>query len=108
MTDPITPLTPAETAAAEASTAKEGYLHRALVGLDIFANVITGGNPDETISSRSARAAEKGHKWGIAMSRFLNLFQRNHGPQAQAGDVERAKAVETLEEQSGAINEPKP
>ena len=98
MADPITPLTPTEQAKQEAGAAREGYLHRSLVALDIFANVLTGGYPDETISSRSARAAEAGKWWGIAMSRFLNLFQSDHGAKAQAGDIERAKTVEHLED----------
>jgi hypothetical protein len=34
------------------------------------------------------------------MSRFLDLFQKDHGAKAQAGDIERAKAVEALEERS--------
>ena len=103
MSDPITPLTPQQTEQAEARAAKEGYLHRALVGLDQFANVLTGGKPDETISSRSARAAEQGKTWGKAVSRFLNFFQSDHGPKAQAGDAERAETVENLEDESGDL-----
>jgi uncharacterized protein YfaQ (DUF2300 family) len=90
---PVIPLTPEQVAQAEAQAAKEGFLHRTLVGLDIFANVLTGGNEDETISSRSSRAATQGKKWGIVMSKFLDIFQRDHGPKAQSGDVERAQAV---------------
>lgn len=106
MKDPIIqPLDPESTKKAEQAATKEGYIHRSLVGLDQFMNVLTGGHPDETISSRSARAAEKGKKWGKAMSGFLNLFQRNHGPKAQAGDTARAKEVEKLEKESGGIND---
>ena len=93
----ITPLTPEQIAYQEAQAAKEGYIHRSLVGLDQFANVLTGGDPDETISSRSARAAEGNKLWGKAMCTFLNVFQKNHGPKAQAGDTERALEVEKLE-----------
>lgn len=78
-------------------------MHRFLVGLDQFVNVITFGEPDETISSRSARAALQGKKWGIVMSKFLNLFQKDHGAKAQAGDVERAEHVRDLEEESGTL-----
>lgn len=106
MTDPITPLTPSQTRTQEEQAAHEAYLHRVLVGLDQFFNVISDGDPDETISSRAARAAEKGKPWGIAMSKFLNLFQKDHGAKAQAGDAERAQAVETLETDSGAIKPP--
>jgi hypothetical protein len=100
---PTHSLSPSETAEQEREAASEGYIHRALVGFDQFVNVLTGGYPDETISSRSARAAESGQLWGIAMSWFLDLFQSNHGAKAQAGDVERAREVENLEESSGAL-----
>ena len=65
--------------------------------------MLTDGDEDETISSRSARAAEKGKPWGVAMSKFLDIFQKDHGAKAQAGDLERAKAVEQTELQSGAV-----
>ena len=34
---------------AERHTREEGYIHHSLVALDIFVNVLTGGNEDETI-----------------------------------------------------------
>ena len=105
MTDPITPLTPAQTAQEETQAAHEAYLHRFLVGFDQFMNVVTDGDPDETISSRSARAALRGKKWGIAMSKFLDKFQNDHGADAMSGDLERAEAVEKLEEQTGELNQ---
>lgn len=104
MTNPITPLDPTQTQHEEEQAAKEGYVHRALVGLDQFVNVLTGGEPDETISSRAARASVKGKIWGKAMSGFLNLFQKDHGAKAQAGDTERAKHVSDIEQQSGDIH----
>jgi hypothetical protein len=103
MSDPIQPLTPQQTAQAEAGTAKEGYLHREAVAVDIFINETADGKMDETISSRAARADEKGKWWGRTLSRFLDFFQSNHGPKAQAGDVERAQAVESLEDESGGL-----
>jgi len=106
MSSPITPLDPQQTAAQEAQAAKEGYVHRILVAFDIFSNVLTDGDEDETISSRSARAAEKGKPWGIAMSKFLDIFQKDHGAKAQAGDVERAAAVAATELDSGAVDAP--
>jgi hypothetical protein len=102
---PTHPLSPSETAEQEREAASEGYIHRALVGFDQFVNVLTGGYPDETISSRSARAAERGKLWGVAMSWFLDLFQSNHGAKAQAGDVERARVVQELEERSGVLGD---
>jgi hypothetical protein len=103
MSDGIAPLTPEQTAQQEAQAAKEGYIHKDLVGLDQFANVLSGGNPDETISSRLARSAEEGHEVGKIGSEVLDKFQTNHGPKAQAGDIERAERVEKLEENSGGI-----
>lgn len=104
MTNPISPLTPSQTATQEASTAKEGYLHRVAVSVDQTANVVTGGKPDETISSRAAIADEQGKWWGRAMSRFLDLFQSDHGAKAQAGDTERAQAEVSREQDSGGIS----
>lgn len=103
-TDPIIPMTQAQWDAQKATTVKEGILHKDLVAIDIAANVIVfHGQEDETISSHSARAAEQGKRWGRWMSKFLNLFQKNHGAKAQAGDVARAEIVEQLEEKSGVL-----
>jgi len=104
MSDPITPLNSAQVAHEESQSAKEGTIHKDLVAVDIAANVILlHGQEDETISSHSARADEEGKGWGKWMSRFLNLFQSDHGAKAQAGDLERAENVERLEENSGAL-----
>jgi len=99
----ITPLTPAQETTDEKQVVAEGYFKKVLITFDQFVNVIFKGNPDETISSRSARAATEGKLWGIWMSWFLDLFQKDHGAQAEAGDVQRAKEVESLEEKSGNI-----
>jgi hypothetical protein len=98
MSAPIVPLTPEQEKQAEARAAKEPYLRRLPVVVDIATDEFLGGPMGETISSRCARAAEAGKWWGIAMSRFLNLFQKDHGPLAQAGDIARAKSLEELEE----------
>jgi hypothetical protein len=103
LADPIKPLTPQQTTAQENKAAAEGYLHRDLVGLDQFVNVLADGKPDETISSRAARADLKGKWWGRTMSRFLNLFQPDHGAKAEAGDAERAETIEKAENSSGGI-----
>ena len=107
MTDPITPLTPTEESIQEAQAAQEGYVKKSLVGLDQFVNVLTDGLPDETISSRAARwdTEDKGvkHAMGFAMSKFLDLFQKDHGAKAEAGDAERAKIVEHTEETTGTL-----
>jgi hypothetical protein len=106
MPDPIQPLTPAEAQVQEQEAAHEGWLHRDLVAVDIAANVVVlKGQPDETISSHAARADEQGKRWGRWMSRFLDIFQKDHGPKAQSGDIERAENVERLEDNSGGIEQ---
>jgi hypothetical protein len=100
MSNPIIPLNSEQTAKKENKVAKEGYIKHLLVGFDHLLNVISGGLPDETISSRAARADLKGKVWGRVMSRFLDLFEKDHGSVAQAGDVARAKSVIKLEKNS--------
>jgi hypothetical protein len=90
-------LSPHQIAQQEQQTAKERYVHRVLVALDQFANVILGGDPDETISARSARAAERGNWLGKFMCWWLDKIQSSHGQKAECGDLERAKIVEQIE-----------
>lgn len=103
MSDPITPLTPPQVAEHEASAAHEGYLHRVTEEADVLVNVATGGKQNETISSRAARADERGSKFGKLLSGFLDLFQRDHGATAIAADLERAKVIEHIEESDPAL-----
>jgi hypothetical protein len=103
MSDGIVPLTPAQVIQQEELSAKEGFIKRDLIALDMFANVLTGGNEDETISSRLARGAEQHHVVGEVGTKILNLFESNHCVKAQAGDVYRATTVEKLEKQSGGF-----
>jgi len=83
------------------------YWWRVLVALDQFANVVLGGNPDETISARSARAAKRGNLLGKFMCWWLDKLQKNHGEQAEAGDLARAERVEEIEEQALGVSESK-
>ena len=98
---PIVPLTPAQVAAQERQAAQEPYLKRDAVGFDQLVNVLTDGNPDETISSRMARWATEGtglkRDIGVAVSKALNLAQPDHGAKAEAGDLERAQKVVSIE-----------
>lgn len=104
MSNGITPLTPAQEQVAEQQTAHEGYFRKDLIGLDQFANVITGGNPDETISSRMARwdTEDRGvkHEVGEVVSKGLDLFQKDHGAEAESGDLERAQNVVNIEKEA--------
>lgn len=74
------------------------YLHNVLVGADQEVNIVAGGVPDETISSRVQRDAQKGKWLGVGLTKFLRLFQKNHGIKAEQHDLQRAETVETLEE----------
>lgn len=98
VTGPVKPLTPEQVKLQEAQAAAESWLHRDAVAIDQATNVIVlKGQPDETISSHAARAATEGKWWGKALSMFLNLFQKDHGAKAEAGDLERAQNIERIE-----------
>ena len=84
---------PADVAKAEAKAAAEGYLHRCLVALDIFMNVVFfAGRQGETMSTHAWIASQSGKLWGKLMNRWLDGFQKDHGPQAASGDLERSQA----------------
>lgn len=104
MGGPITPLTAGQITTAEQQAAHEKYLMRALVGFDQFVNVLTDGDPDETISARASRAAQAGKGWGIELSRMLDRFQSDHGAVAQCGDIERAEEIIEIEQTTTAIH----
>jgi hypothetical protein len=64
---------------------EDGYVKNVLVTLDCLGNTILLGDPDETISSRSAKAMayeQSTHpptwSWGCRMCSFLAIFQENH------------------------------
>lgn len=107
MSDPVAPLTPAQVAVQEMQAAHEAYLERVLVALDKFVATAAGATPDTTISADAGIAAfqDKGFKrlYGRVMSGFLNLFQRDHGAKAAAGDVAQAEAAISVIEKSGLI-----
>lgn len=104
MSDGITPLNPTQTAKEELKASEHGYLIRVLLALDMFANVVfLKGRLDETISTHSARAAVEGKLWGIWMSKFLDLFEKDHGADASAGDLIRAESIVKTEKSSGIL-----
>lgn len=63
------------------------YVFNLLYWLDKGGNTLLGGSPDETISRRSARAAERGARWGRAMCVFLNWFDQGHCSKARAREL---------------------
>lgn len=97
-------LTAAQTAEQKLETAREGWVHRVLVAIDILGNVMfLNGYNDETISSHCARLAMVGNPFGIFMCTWLNWIQPDHGADAIAGDEERAEQVGEVEEETKMI-----
>lgn len=55
------------------------YVRNIAVWLDQGVNVIfLLGDPDETISSNAAKAAEKGRWWGCRLCKLLDRFDKGH------------------------------
>lgn len=54
------------------------YFWNILIAIDQFGNAVTGGDPDETISSRAGKAMREGKAWGCVLCRFLNLLENDH------------------------------
>lgn len=54
------------------------YFWNLLVALDQLINALTGGDPDETVSSRAAKSKAKGHLFGCVLCKLLNKLDRNH------------------------------
>ena len=53
-----------------------------LIGIDQLANAITGGDPDETISSRAGKARRQGRWWGCVLCRLLDRIDPRHCAEA--------------------------
>ena len=54
------------------------YIWNFLISLDQFFNTLLGGDPDETISSRAARAREHGSKVGRIACSILDWLDPDH------------------------------
>lgn len=54
------------------------YITRVLTAFDQLANALLRGYPDETISSRAAKAARKGKRWGCILCNWLHRIDPNH------------------------------
>lgn len=112
MSDPITPLTPEQTAAQEALAEKEPLIEQDAVAVDkMLAKVVLDAPPDVTISEQAGVLAytRRGFKgfYGRWMSRFLNLFQRDHGARATAGGNAEAEEAIAYGNKSGLLNQTK-
>lgn len=69
------------------------WLFNVLVSLDQLGNTLTGGDPDETISSRSAKANLAGKWWGICMCKFLDIFDSGHCQESIESDEGKNSVV---------------
>jgi len=55
------------------------YCWNILLGLDQFLSVLTGGDPDETVSSRAGKAAAAGNRLGRLLEMSLDaVFGAGH------------------------------
>jgi hypothetical protein len=100
------PLTPTEIQEYEAKAAQHGWPMEVLVSLDQTFNVLLfHGMLDETMSSHFQRMADGGNDFGKAASWVLGKIQNRHGQKAQAGDLERGKQVQAVEDQSLGVSE---
>lgn len=54
------------------------YIWNILISIDQFFNTVFGGDPDETISSRVGKRAEKGCKACILLCKLLGFFEKDH------------------------------
>jgi hypothetical protein len=68
------------------------YLWNLLVSLDQFVNTVAGGDPDETISSRAAKADAEGKRWGCILCGLLDKIQKDHCQRSLEPD-EGARAI---------------
>lgn len=54
------------------------YIMNILRWLDEGFNVLTGGDANETLSSRAGKAQRAGKRWACVLCRGLDLIQRDH------------------------------
>lgn len=55
------------------------YFWNILIALDQLANALSGGDPDETLSSRMGKAIREGRCRGCyIICRILHIFDRDH------------------------------
>lgn len=104
MSTGVTPINEAKMLRDITEADKDGYIMRCLKELDVFINVVfLRGHLGETISSHASRAAGQDKAWGIWLCELLNVFDPNHGPNAQASDIAAAEALIQTEETSSNV-----
>ncbi|MGI9278202.1 MAG: hypothetical protein ACR2PX_01020 [Endozoicomonas sp.] len=58
--------------------ALQKYFWNLLIAIDQLGNTILAGDPDETISSRAAKAARSGKRWGCVLCKVLDAIDKDH------------------------------
>ncbi len=56
----------------------KGWIKDILIGVDQLGNALLRGDPDETISSRAAKAEVRGKRWGCVLCTFLDKLDPDH------------------------------
>lgn len=69
------------------------WLWRVLIAFDRFANVVTFGKPNQTISSRAALARNNKRYWGCLLCWLLEKLDPNHCDEALKTDEADAEQV---------------
>lgn len=69
------------------------YFWNVLIAFDQFVNTIFGGDPDETISSRSGKLQDRVW-WAKALCWFLNKIESEHCKKAVETDEGKNEVVE--------------
>jgi len=71
------------------------YFWNVLLGLDQFLSVLTGGDPDETVSSRVGKAATAGSRIGMALEWCLDgVFGTGHCRESIEADEGKEKVAQ--------------
>ena len=69
------------------------YIWNLLISIDQLGNTILGGDPDETISSRTGKLMHK-RRWAKWLAAFLDLFEKDHAQKAIEKDEGKNRTVE--------------
>ena len=75
---------------------------RLAVSYDQLANTAFGGNEDETISSRAAKASASGRRWGCVLCRVPDWLDKDHCKNS----IELAEGVKVSERTNADTNTP--
>lgn len=54
------------------------WMKNIAVGIDQLGNAVLRGDPDETLSSRAAKARIKGKLWGCWLCKVLDWLDKDH------------------------------